>query len=470
MGRPNVPIRDASVLLGDSTPSELPANILDVLTEVVLCTRDVATAFDEIAQLERKRAESTRVTEAIVKELGGFAKQTEVGMRATASTSVRPELRAHAEEVIAAVGRMVQGWQTQYERTRDATHAQIVSRTNALRRSMHEAIERFLVPRRGDSPLQRFHRFFDGQRYVDTATVEPLEGVRVTLSLADSEPEVPRKLRSLLGKGQRIQVGTRRSRLRRSEEPVVLSLDDQLLLDAERGPGRMRVLIAKKPGTEIVRVEIRRGDAGLAGTVVRGEGEAFASPIDDRPVLEALWRALDEERGRVIACPATLMEVTLDGRRVEDAAAMLSVVERLVDCHRPTVTVLARHSPNPAELTIKVVKADGKREEAWVRREELAQHLWSLPPSLRARLSIAELSVDDEHLAEAKTGAYVAVGVMEGDDSVPIDVEILGPASSPGAPLVDLTQDISLGDVVVEGGGGSAEASGCIDVARVRSR
>jgi hypothetical protein len=469
VGRLNVPTPDASVLLGDSTPSELPSNILDVLTEVVLCARDVATAFDEIAQLERKRAESTRVTEAIVKELGGFAKQTEVGMRATASTSTRPELRAHAEEVIAAVGRMVQGWQQQYERTRDATHAQIVGRTNALRRSMHDAIERFLVPRRGDSPLQRFHRFFDGQRYVDTATVEPLPGVRMTLSLADTEPEVPRKLRSLLGKGQRIQVGTRRSRLRRSEEPMHLSLDDQLLLDAERGPGRMRVLLAKKPGTtEVVRVEIRRGDAGLAGTVVRGEGEAFASPIDDRPVLEALWRALDEERGRVIGCPATLVEVTLDGRRVEDASAMLSVVERLVDCHRPTVTVLARHSPNPAELTIKVVKPDGKREEAWVRREDLAQHLWSLPPSLRSRLSIAELSVDDEHLAEAKTGAYVAVGVMEDDESVPIDVEVIAPGP-PGSPLVDLTEDISLVDVVVEGSG-SAEASGCIDVARVRSR
>jgi hypothetical protein len=184
---PNVTTRDTTVLLGDSTPSELPANILGILTEVVLCARDVATAFAEIEQLERRRAESTRVTEAIVKELGGFARQTEVGVRATAGTSVRPELRVHGEEVVAAVTRMIQGWQQQYERTREATHAQVGARITALRRAMHEALERFLVPRRVDAPLQRFHRFHDGQRYLDTATVEPLSGVRVTLSLADGE-------------------------------------------------------------------------------------------------------------------------------------------------------------------------------------------------------------------------------------------------------------------------------------------
>lgn len=459
---------DARVLLGDSTPSELPANILDVLTEVVLCARDVATAYAEITELDRRRAESTRVTEAIIKELGGFARQTEVGLRATASTFTRPELRSHGEEVIAAMGRMIQGWQQQYERTREATHAQIAARTTVLRRSMHEALERFLVPRRSEAPLQRFHRFFDGQRYIDTATVEPISGVRVTLSLADAETEVPRKLRSLLGKGVRIQAGVRKSRLRRAEEPVHVPLDDLLVIDAERGPGRMRLLLAKKPGTtELLRVEIKRGDAGLGGEVVRAEGEAFVSPIDDRPVLETLWKAIDDERGRVLACPATLLEVALEGRRVEDAASMFAVVERLIDCHRTAVTVLARHSPNPSELTIKVVKADGKREEAWVRREELAQHLVALPSPLRSRLSIAELCVDDEQLAEAKTGAYVAVGVMGDDDSVPIDIELLVASSGePGAPLADLTQDISLGEVMME----VSDDSGCIDVARVRSR
>lgn len=461
--------RDVSVLLGDSTPSELPATILDTITEVVLCVRDVGMAFGEIEQLERRRAESTRVTEALVQELAGFARQTEVGIRATAGTSVRPELRAHGEEVVAAVTRMIQGWQQQYERKRDATHAHAATRTAELRRTMLQALERVLVPRRVDAPLQRFHRFFDGQRYVDTVTVEPLPGVRVTLSLTDTEPEVPRRLRSLLGKGQRLAVGTRRSRLRRIEELVHEGLDDKLVLDAERGPGRMRLMISKKPGgSEVLRVEIKRGDAGLGGQVTRGDGETFVSPLEDRPVLEALWTAFDDERDRVLACPAQLVELALDGRRVEDPPAVLSVAERLVEHYRATVTLLARHSPNSAELSIKIV-TDGKREEAWIRRDELAQHLLGLPGPLRARLGIRELTEGaEEALAEAKTSVHTTVSALIEDESLRIELDP-GPEGAPGVPIADLTQDISLVDVVVEAGG-SSEDSGCIDPARVRMR
>jgi hypothetical protein len=464
-----VTTHDVTVLLGDSTPSELSPDILDVLTEMVLCTKTVALAYTEIEQLERRRAESSRVTEAIVKELGGFARQTEVGVRATAATSPRPELKAHGEEVVAAIARMVLGWQQQYERTREATHAQIGARVAILRRQMHEALERFVVPRRVVAPLQRFHRYLDGARYLDTATVEPLPGVRVTLALADPEPEVPRRLRSLLGKGQRLAVGTKRGMLRRVEEPVYVGLDDLVLLEVERGPGRVRLQLAKKPGaTDGLRVELRRGDAGLGGQVTRADGAPFVSPIEDRPVLEALGKAMDDEHNRIVACNATLLEVTLDGRRVEDAAAMLAVVERLVDHYRSTVSVLARHSPNAAELSIKLVRPDGKREEAWVRRDELAQHLVSLPASLRPRLSMAELCLDDEQLAEAKTGAYVAVGVLGDDHSLPIEVD--GPSGgAPGAPLVDLTHDISLDDLVVDSD--AFEDSGCVDTRHhVRSR
>ncbi|MCX4242448.1 hypothetical protein [Paraliomyxa miuraensis] len=473
--------RDVSVLLGDSTPSELPANILDTISEVVHCARDVATAFAEIEQLELRRAESSKTTEAIVEELGSFGRQTEVGIRATAGTSRRSELKTHGEEVIAAVNAMILGWRQQYERKLQTSHAQIAARTTELRATMRGALERYLVPRRVDAPLQRFHRIHDGQRYLDSATVEPLSGVRVTVTLADPEVEVPRRIRSLLGKGHKIQVGTRRARLRRTEEPVYQSLDDQLLLEAERGPGRLRVVLARKPGVpEMLRVEIKRGDAALAGQVIRGEGEGIASPIEDLPVLEALWRALDAERDRILGCPAQLAEVSLDSRPVDGPGPMLAVAERLIQCHRPTVAVLARHSPNPAELSIKLVTGDGKREEAWVRRDELAQHLLGLPGPLRKRMGMPELhdGVDDDALAEAKTGVHQTVGDALGgvvggtigelleDESLRIELE---PADGvPGAPVADLTQDISLGEVLVEIGG--SEDSGCIDATRVRLR
>ncbi len=463
------------MLLGDSTPSELPPNVLDLITEVVLCARDVATPYAEIHELERRRAEAARVTEDVVKELQGFGRQTEVGVRATSRAAIRPEVRAHGDEVVETVGRMIDGWIRQYERKRDAASHQASQRTTQLRQGMHEALERFLIPRRTDAPVQRFHRFFDGQRYLDTIVVEPLEGIRLTLALSDPEPEVPRRLRSLLGKGNKIQVGTRLSRIRKIEEPVVATIDDMLLLDAERGPGRLRLQLAKKPGTtDIVRIELARNEDGLlAGRVTRGDGEAIESPIHDRPVLKSLWQCLDKERSRILGCTAQLVELDLDGSRVEDAASTLAVAERVVDCHRSTVAMLARHSPNPAELTIKIETEAGKREEAWVRRDELAQHLIGLPDELRRRLGIAEL-FDAAEALEAKTSVHTAVSVtavdsaVDEDHSLPIEIvpENYGDGV-PEAPVGDMTQDISLDEVIIESG---PIETGCVDNTRVRSR
>ncbi|MEM9462890.1 MAG: hypothetical protein AAGF11_52600 [Myxococcota bacterium] len=460
------------VLLGDSTPSELPPNILDIITEVVLCARDVATPYAEIQELEQRRAEAVRTTEALVKELEAFALQTEVGVRATASASTRPEVRAHGEEVVEAVGRMIAGWKRQYERKRDGTAQQVSQRIQQLQRDMHTALQRFLLPRRADAPVQRFHRVFDGQRYVDTAVVEPLEGVRMTLSLADPELEVPRRMRSLLGKGNKLQIGTRLSRIRRIEEAVVATIDDLWLVEVERAPGRLRLLLTKKPGaSEVVRIEIARSDDGaLRGRVTRGEGDTIDSPPEDGPVLKDLWKILDGERQRILRCPAQLAQLDLDGRRVADGIGKLAVTERLVDSYRPTVAVLATHSPNPEELTIKLEREGGKREEAWIRRDELAQHLLGLPGELRGRLGMTELFEGVEGL-EAKTSVHAAVTLMAVDEahSMPIEVgaeepELIG---VPGAPVGGVTQDISLDDVVVDSGPIDAE---CVEMTRVRSR
>lgn len=453
---------DVRVLLGDSTPSELPVDVLDLVTEVVHCVRDVAVPYGEADQLARRGAEAARVTEAIIKELGTFGKQSEVGVRATAAGASRPEVRAHGEEAVEAITRMVATWQRQHDSRREATQAQVSERIAGLRGTMSEALERFLLPRRLGATVQRFHRFFDGQRYLDTGVVEPLGGIRVMLTLADPEPEAPRKLRSLIGKGHKVQVGTRLSRIRRIEEAVTASIDDMLLLDAERGPGRLRLLLSKKSGTpDTLRVEIERSDDGLLhARVKRGEEAAIESPPGDMPVLEALWTAMDAERERVMACPASLVELSLDGKRVEDAAGLLAVAERVMDVHRSTISLLARHSPNPAELTIKV-ESDGKREEVWIRRDELAQHLLALPEPLRQRLSVPELTGGAvTQLAEASASVtQVAMSTVDESHSMPIELEIEPVFDSRGAPRKQLVEDLSLTDLVVDDA--DSEASGC---------
>lgn len=454
------------VLFGDSTPSELEPDVLDLVSEVVSCASEVGRAYAEIDDLRRRQAEALRVTAAIREELERFAKQTEVGLRATASAFARPEVRDHGEEVIDTIGRLVDGWRRHYEQKLETTKHQINVRGVQLKQEIFEALQRFLLPRRTRSTIQWSHRFFDGSHYQDTVVVEPLPGIRTKLVLADPEPEIPRRLRSLVGKGARVQVGTRRSRLRRVEEPVYVSLDDMLLLDVETSPGRLRILMAKKAGTaDALRLELVLGDDGPRGTATRAEGSSFTLPASDAAVLQALIDALQGEWRRIVAGSAVLTELALDGREVEDSSSMIDVAERLVEIHRGVVAQLARHSPNPEELTIKVER-DGKREETWIRRDELAQHLLSLPGELRQRLGMSELYEGADDLADARTSSHAIIDAYPEETSSRISIEPV-PIAAPGVPVEELTEDISLGDVLID----AAEPDdGCVNQTVVRSR
>ena len=107
---------------------------------------------------------------------------------------------------------------------------------------MLSAMERFVVLLSRDASERKLERVFEGSRYRDEVTAELVPGVLVRLQLSDDDREQPRRIRTLIGKGHRIQVGTRRSRLRRAEEPNFVSLDDLLALELAVTPERARVV------------------------------------------------------------------------------------------------------------------------------------------------------------------------------------------------------------------------------------
>jgi hypothetical protein len=380
----------------------------------------------------------------------------------------RPEMGVHGEEVVTAVKRMVEAWRTGYASTHETEKTRIEQRLEALQREMLASMERLVVLLRTQSSERSVLRVLDGQRYRDEATAELVPGVRARFRLTDDDPEQPRRVRTLIGKGHRIQVGTRRSRLRRAEEPNFVPLDDLLALELAVTPERARLLLAKKTaGKDLLRLELSARGQGADGMAVRSGGTAVALPPADRQVLAALWRAVQQEAARVVAKPATLAGLLLDDVEVDDAATMLECLERFVRAYRPVVKRIAARSPNRDELAIKIER-DGKREEAWIRRDELAQHYHAMPLEPRRRLTIPELDSGFEvSSAGVSASSFPAIARPDaGDRSARID---LGPAVEAGVPIEDLTEDISLHDILVEGEAGD-EAEGCEVPPRVRSK
>lgn len=453
------------VLLGDSTPSSLAPNVLDVLVQLVVCAREVGTLYAEIENLEQQRADSVDKTASIIADLDKFKQHSEIGLRATASEATRTEVLQHAEEAIGTISSMVDRWRKAYSSAHDREVQRINARLSEIERGMRTSLERLLLPMRMDAAERKLARVFDGQQYTNTIDAEFVPGLRMRLDLQDSGGEAPQRLRSLLGeKGTKIQVGTKRGLLRRAEEPNFVTLDDYLILDAEVNPETLRVVLAKKPGggADALRLELAAQGSGAAGRAVLPDGTTETIPDTDRAVLTDLWRALHREVERIVALPGRLTGLSLDETPVDDGTMILGCMERLVDFYRPVVSKIAAHSTSPEELTIKIEREGGRREEAYVKKADLAQHLMALPRDVRERLAIEEILPEGDAestasfqsvgtIAEPDAGAHSGRIVLdiESDDEPPTSQRNANEA----APAHEVTEDISLRDIVVDESG-----------------
>ena len=433
------------MLLGDSAESRLPSNILDTIVEVCLYARDVSIAHEETAALWRQLEAAELSFSEIGEQLQRFRRVGESGLLAAVKDAPRPEMAEHGRQAADAVGRMIDGWLELYQAARDSQVAEFRRGIEALHDQMLASLDRFALPLRAQAKHCTVRRALEDGRYVDTATLELLPGLRAELQLEDSEPEQPRKLRTLLGKGATVQVGTKRALLRRTEEPAHVGLDDLSIAAAQIGEDEVRLELRKKPGGPVtLRLGLGLSSEGIVGRGELPEGGGNQLPPEDAEVMQRLWDVMQAEAARIIAAPARSLAYTLRDESVDSPAAFVNVAERIVKHYRPAVRTIMEHSPNAEELTVKVEHGE-RREEKWIRRETLVEHLAAVPEPFATRLSIPEVHTpapapkrgatpppppDVDPVELKATRAYTAIPVQE-------------------LPRED-TQDISLTDLEVQ--------------------
>ena len=468
------------VLYGDSTASDLPPGILDVVVTLVDCAVEVANAHVQITGLERQEREGSAATDEILASLDAFQKHAELGLAATIKHSLRGELRQHGDEVISTVLGLVDGWRSRYLGNLEEARGLIAQRRSVLLRAMRDAIERFSLPLAKQSTQAVIQRSLHGTAYRDEMTVTLVPGVELRLSLSDTETEVPRRLRTLVGKGAKIQIGTKLSRIRKIEEPAVFALDDQMILEARIERLRAQIQLTKKPGGPGgIKLELAPVADGAAARGTRADGEQAVIPESDGAVVLALWQAMQSEGRRIAASPARMLSMSLDDEEVDGPTALLSVVERLVEYYRPTIAEIADRSPNVEELAIKHETPEGKREEIWIKRAELGQRLATLPREMLLRVGIPELHSGGEVVPSSSPVPSTITEAHGGEHSERI---VVAPRQSPpppptgdGVPVEsDKTEDISLVDLdlLVEELTDDADSvsDGCVEPPQVRSR
>lgn len=476
------------VLYADSTESVLPRDILDVITSLVDCGAVTATSFHELTELETKEAKLVKWTDEMLADLAGYQERVQTALDATVVPSSRSEIHELGTETTGAAMRTIEasrlGYQGEFRRKR----AEIETRRRELLSSMHDAIESFVLPLRNRVPRRVVARIFDGKAYRDEASLELGEGVRPRLSLTARDQASLRKVRALVGKGAKLQIGVRRTRIRKIEEPATFAIDDQVVLEFGVAPSRGHIVMAKKPGAPKTRIDFTpQADGSIIAEGTRPDGVSARLPASNADVVKALWAGMRKEADRVIASPARLTSVSVDQREASGREDMLSAVERIVGLYRPMVAKIAARSSNRDELALKVAQPDGRREEVWLKRADLADRFVGLTPELRKRVDIPALHADtedpeavavappvrsrpvvvafdgtdqeklreallsdprlnDPRMDQAKTTNFRSIGPL-----VAVEPEEFGVPKLVGVPVKEITEDISLDDLEIVG-------------------
>jgi len=197
----------------------------------------------------------------------------------------------------------------------------------------------------------------------------------------------PRRVGDLVT-GVNVQVGFKKAFLRSSLMPEHQVLDEFFVSGVELGPDSAEVRLRRKmdhprdsfaisvepdhEGTTIVRIA-RHDDQDVSQTPHTCQGE-------DAIRIEAFVDVLRTECESLLARRKRLLWAQLDGRDVLETGTVHALFTRIVERLAPMAAEVSRRSPSPHELSLKVERPDGRREELYVRKKELVAMITPLPP------------------------------------------------------------------------------------------
>jgi hypothetical protein len=237
-------------------------------------------------------------------------------------------------------------------------------------------------------------------RHQMSATFDNPDGIQTAFTLDASKVgawSLPRKV-SEFAEGVELLVGVDKSWLRGTVTPKQVNVDDWLITEFDLSESALALTLKRRlVEKEALQFRLRRGEAGLAGEVEH-PGQLNAEALNgqlgagDLAALDRVWQALRLACREVVEHKSQLVTVSLDGKPVFEGDLVIPFVVRLVTMFGPTVREIAKRSPNEFELSLKQETDAGRREEIYLRREQLVNKLQ--PLSSIGREIFAPLGLD----------------------------------------------------------------------------
>jgi len=208
----------------------------------------------------------------------------------------------------------------------------------------------------------------------------------------------PRKVSDFM-QGFDLTVGAKKSFFKSVVSPELVKLDDYIISRADVHGRGGEISLRKGPGLKDSYIfKIQKSDKGLSGEFEHPDdpNSKALSPalaIDDATKVDQLCQVIRQSFQELFTSRESVVRIDLDGKDVYKNHLGLALVSRLVKAFAPIVEEVTGRSPSEAELSLKREDDAGKREELYLRREELLKKLQ--PLNAEGRAYFAPLGLDD---------------------------------------------------------------------------
>ena len=378
-------------LYGDSSPFPGGYDFLAQLKQFVRSATQAMALASEADDLERNLGDRAQEHLHAMEALQSFFDAVAGAVADKTARAAAPQLvGSYARELMDHIDQVGARAKQQRAPHLDSDQMGVTSQIQERRNSLRQVVARFLLQDPlpiVDWALSLSLGGTSPQGQVLLAHPDELSSAFTVDVASDSTWGRPRKIGDITP-GLTLQVGYRRAFLRSSLHPDVQALDELYLGSLELGPDSMEVHLRRKPDAprEALRIDLDVDDAGapVAKLIKRdpktGESEdPFRAQGEGLQRIQELASALRNEGERLIGRKTRLLYCQLEEHDVFERGLVKKVFERIVDRLAPIAEQVALHSPNPAELSLKIEGDDGRREEIYLRKDELTEMIASLP-------------------------------------------------------------------------------------------
>jgi len=369
-------------LYGDSAPFPHTFNFLATLEKFMAAATRVVKLESEARNLEVTTAASAAGRVKSLDELETFHEAVIAGIQESARRGTQRQTAEYVVQVVDHAARLVDEARRNATATNEREQAQVHTEVDRRRSEIRQAIENFLTT--GNLPILDavIKTRWDGH-YVMSCVLTNPDGIVSSYAIPMSKIDrwqQPRRV-SEFAQGVNLMVGVRKSLFRRSSQPELVQVDDYVVSGFDLTDSTAEIHLRRRiQERDALIFAMRRDGSELAAEVSHPseEGpEALPTPVDtgDKMHLARLWQNLRSAVEPMLEQPERLLGLKLEGEDVFDNDLSIMFIERIVRFLGPMVAEISRRSPSPRELSLKVENDAGRREEIYVKKEDLIAHL-----------------------------------------------------------------------------------------------